>query len=125
MAMTKREFYEKVAAGEMNDEMQTFATDELAKMAEAAEKRKDKVSEKEQAKRDANAALVERVVNEVLGTEAMTATDVGAKLAELTGEEYSVQKVSALCRAAVTAGKANAEEVKVPGKGKLKGYTRA
>lgn len=125
MAMTKREFYEKVAAGEMNDEMQTFATDELAKMADAAEKRKGKVSEKEQAKRDANAALVERVVNEVLGTEAMTATDVGAKLTELTGEEFSVQKVSALCRAAVTAGKANAEEVKVPGKGKLKGYTRA
>lgn len=125
MAMTKREFYEKVVAGEMNDEMQEFATAELAKMAEAAEKRKGKVSEKEQAKRDANAALVERVVNEVLGTEAMTATDVGAKLTELTGEEYSVQKVSALCRAAVTAGKANAEEVKVPGKGKLKGYTRA
>ena len=125
MAMTKREFYEKVAAGEMNDEMQTFATDELAKMAEAAEKRKGKVSEKEQAKRDANAALVERVVNEVLGTEAMTATDVGAKLTELPGEEYSVQKVSALCRAAVNAGKANAEEVKAPGKGKLKGYTRA
>jgi hypothetical protein len=123
--MTKREFYEKVAAGEMNDEMQTFATDELAKMAEAAEKRKGKVSEAEQAKRKANAALVERVVNEVLGTEAMTATDVGAKLTELTGEEYSVQKVSALCRAAVNAGKANAEEVKVPGKGKLKGYTRA
>ena len=125
MAMTKREFYEKVAAGEMNDEMQTFATVELAKMAEAAKKRKGKVSEKEQAKRDANAALVERVVNEVLGTEAMTATDVGAKLTELTGEEYSVQKVSALCRAAEAAGKANAEEVKVPGKGKLKGYTRA
>ena len=125
MAMTKREFYEKVAAGEMNDEMQTFATAELAKMAETAEKRKGKVSEKEQAKRDANAALVERVVNEVLGTEAMTATDVGAKLTELTGEGYSVQKVSALCRAAVTAGKANAEEVKVPGKGKLKGYTKA
>ena len=125
MAMTKREFYEKVVAGEMNDEMQTFATVELAKMAETAEKRKGKVSEKEQAKRDANAALVERVVNEVLGAEAMTATDVGAKLTELTGEEFSVQKVSALCRAAVAAGKANAEEVKVPGKGKLKGYTRA
>lgn len=125
MAMTKREFYEKVVAGEMSEEMQTFATAELAKMAETAEKRKGKVSEKEQAKRDANAALVERVVNEVLGTEAMTATDVGAKLTELTGEEFSVQKVSALCRAAVTAGKANAEEVKVPGKGKLKGYTKA
>ena len=125
MAMTKREFYEKVAAGEMNDEMQTFATDELKKMDEVLEKRKGKVSEKEQAKRDANAALVERVVNEVLGAEAMTATDVGAKLTELTGEEYSVQKVSALCRAAVNAGKANVEEVKVPGKGKLKGYTRA
>lgn len=125
MAMTKREFYEKVVAGEMNDEMQTFATAELAKMAETAEKRKGKVSEKEQAKRDANAALVERVVNEVLGAEAMTATDVGAKLTELTGEDYSVQKVSALCRAAVAAGKTNVEEVKVPGKGKLKGYTRA
>ena len=125
MAMTKREFYEKVVAGEMNDEMQTFASDELAKMANAAEKRKGKVSENVQAKRDENAALVERVVNEVLGTEAMTATDVGAKLTELTGEAYSVQKVSALCRAAVATGKANDEEVKVPGKGKLKGYTKA
>ena len=43
MAMTKREFYEKVVAGEMNDEMQTFATAELAKKAETAEKRKGKL----------------------------------------------------------------------------------
>lgn len=125
MTMTKREFYEKVAAGEMNDEMQTFATVELAKMAASAEKRKGKLSEKEQAKRDANAALVKTVVEQVLGAEAMTATDVGAKLTELTGEEYSVQKVSALCRAAVAQGLANSEEVKVPKKGTLKAYTRA
>lgn len=125
MAMTKREFFVKVAAGEMSDEMKEFAAEQLTKMDEALEKRKDKVSEKEQAKRDANAALVKMVVEQVLGAEAMTATDVGAKLTELTGDEYSVQKVSALCRAAVAQGLANSEEVKVPKKGTLKGYTRA
>lgn len=125
MAMTKREFFVKVAAGEMSDEMKEFAAEQLTKMDEALEKRKDKVSEKEQAKRDANAALVKMVVEQVLGAEAMTATDVGAKLTELTGDKYSVQKVSALCRAAVAQGLANSEEVKVPKKGTLKGYTRA
>lgn len=125
MAMTKREFFEKVSNGEMNDELQAFAAEQVVKMDAQLEARKGKVSQKEQAKRDANAALVERVVNEVLGAEAMTATDVVAKLNELTGEEYSVQKASSLCRAAVAQGLANVEEVKVPKKGTLKAYTKA
>ena len=51
--MTKREFFVNAAAGEMTEEMKTFAAEQLVKMDETLEKRKGKVSEKEQAKRDA------------------------------------------------------------------------
>ena len=130
MAMTKREFYEKVVAGEMGDEMQTFAAAELAKMAETAEKRKGKVSEKEQAKRDANVALATRVAKEILSAEAKTASDVAAELTIMLDEhdeegnliEVKVQKASALCRKAVELELAVQTEVKIPKKGTQKAY---
>ena len=121
--MTKREFFVKVSAGEMTEEMQAFAVEALAKMDETLVKRKGKVSEKEQAKRDANVALATRVAAEVLGAEAKTATDVAVELTELLGEEVKVQKASALCRKAVELGLAVATEVKIPKKGTQKAYT--
>lgn len=129
--MTKREFFVNAAAGEMNEEMMTFAAEQLVKMDETLEKRKGKVSEKEQAKRDANEALARRVAAEVLGTEAKTATDVAAALTELLNEydeegrliEVKVQKASSLCRKAVELGLAVQTEVKIPRKGTQKAYT--
>ena len=121
--MTKREFFVKVAAGEMTEEMQAFAAETLVKMDETLEKRKGKVSEKEQAKRDANVALAHRVAAEILTTEAKTATDVAAELSEMLGEEIKVQKASSLCRKAVELGLATATEVKIPKKGTQKAYT--
>ena len=123
MNMTKREFFVKVAAGEMTEEMQAFAAEVLVKMDETLEKRKGKLSEKEQAKRDANVALAHRVAAEILTTEAKTATDVAAELSEMLGEEIKVQKASALCRKAVDLGLATATEVKIPKKGTQKAYT--
>ena len=64
--MTKREFFVKVSAGEMTEEMQSFAAEALAKMDETLAKRKGKLSEKEQAKREANEALARRVAAEIL-----------------------------------------------------------
>ena len=121
--MTKREFFAKVSAGEMTEEMQAFAAEQLTKMDAQLEARKGKVSEKEQAKRDANVALATRVAKEILGAEAMTATDVAAKLTELLGEEIKVQKASSLCRKAVELELAVQSEVKIPKKGSQKAYT--
>ena len=121
--MTKREFFVKVTEGEMTEEMQTFAAEQLTKMDAQLEARKGKVSEKEQAKRDANEALARRVAAEVLGAEAKTATDVAAELTEMLGEEIKVQKASSLCRKAVELGLAVQTEVKIPKKGTQKAYT--
>ena len=121
--MTKREFFVKAAAGEMTEEMMGFAAEALVKMDETLEKRKGKISEKEQAKRDANEALARRVAAEILGAEAKTATDVAAELTEMLGEEIKVQKASSLCRKAVELGLAVQTDVKIPRKGSQKAYT--
>ena len=121
--MTKREFFVKAAAGEMTEEMQAMAAEFLAKMDAQLEARKGKLSKKEQAKRDANAALATRVAKEVLGAEAKTASDVAAELTEMLGEEVKVQKASVLCRKAVELELAVQTDVKIPKKGTCKAYT--
>ena len=120
--MTKREFFVKAAAGEMTEEMQAMAAEFLTKMDAQLEARKGKVSEKEQAKRDANEALARRVAAEVLGAEAKTATDVAIELTEMLGEEVKVQRASFLCRKAVELGLAVQTDVKIPKKGSQKAY---
>ena len=117
--MTKREFLTKVSAGEMNDELMAFATSEIAKLDASNEKRKGVKSKKDQEKAEANQILVDRIVNEILGEEPVTATDVAGVL------EVSVQKASQLCRAAANQGKAGSQDVKIPKKGMLKGYSLA
>lgn len=129
--MTKREFFVNAAAGEMTEEMKAFAAEQLVKMDETLEKRKGKVSEKEQAKRDANEALARRVAAEILSAEAKTATDVAAELTIMLDEhdeegnliEVKVQKASSLCRKAVELELAVQTEVKIPKKGTQKAYT--
>ena len=113
--MTKREFYVAISNGEMTDELMAMATSEIEKMDAANEKRKGKASKKA----EENQPIVDRIVNEILGTEPMTATDIASIL------ELSVQKTSALCRAAVAQGKATQTDVKVTGKGSHKAYTLA
>ena len=121
--MTKREFFVKVSEGDMTEEMKDFAVEQLIKMDAQLAARKGKISEKEQAKRDANEALARRVAAEVLGAEAKTATDVAAELTEMLDEEIKVQKASSLCRKAVELGLAVQTEVKIPKKGTQKAYT--
>ena len=122
--MTNREFYNSIVAenATITPEMIEHANAQLAKLDATAEARKGKVSAKEQAKRDANAALATQVATEILTTEAQTATDVATALSETLGEEVKVQKASYLCRLAVTLGLANATEVAIPKKGKQKAY---
>ena len=121
--MTKREFFVKVAAGEMTEEMQAMAAEFLVKMDETLEKRK--MSEKVQAQRNANVALATRIATEILGAEAMTASDVAARIEELGwfDEPIKVQKASSLCRKAVELELAVQTDVKIPKKGSQKAYT--
>ena len=122
--MTKNELLRMITEGAtVTAEMAEKAAEILAADAKAKEARKGKISEKEQAKRDANEALARRVAAEILGAEAMTASDVAAKLTEMLGEEVKVQKASSLCRKAVDMELAVATEVKIPKKGAQKAYT--
>ena len=88
-----------------------------------AEKRKGKVSAKDQAKRDENATMAAHIAETILSTEAKTATDVAAVLTAEAGEEVKVQKASVLCRKAVELELAVQTEVKIPKKGTQKAYT--
>ena len=123
--MTNREFYTAITAenATITPEMIEHAQAQLAKLDATAEKRKGKVSAKDQAKRDENAALAARIAAEILTTEPKTATDVAEALTAETGEEVKVQKASYLCRLAVELGMATQTEVKIPKKGTQKAYT--
>ena len=124
--MTKREFFVNAAAGEMTEEMAAFAAEQLVKMDETLAKRKGKVSEKEQAKRDANEALARRVVAEILGAEAKTATDIAAEMNALMPEVLekpaNAQKASALMKKAMELDLVVQSDVKIPKKGTQKAY---
>lgn len=113
--MTNREFLTAVANANINDEITAHATASLEKLDAALAARKNKPSKKA----IENAPLMDQIVNEVLGSEAMTASQV----AEVLG--VSTQKASALLRAVVADHKAVATDIKVPNKGTCKGYTLA
>ena len=125
--MTNREFYTAITAenATITPDMVDHAQKALAKLDEIAEKRKGKVSAKDQAKRDENAKLAAHIAETILTTEPKTATDIAAGLTAESGEEVKVQKASYLCRLAVELGLANASEVKIPKKGTQKAYTVA
>lgn len=126
--MTKIELMKTIADGEgtvITAEMAEKAAEIVAADAAAKEKRKGKVNAKDQAKREANEELAAKVAAEILGAEAMTASDVAAAMEAMLGEEVKVQKASYICRLAVSMGAATQTEVKVPKKGTLKAYCRA
>ena len=123
--MTNREFYTAITAenATITPDMIEHAQAQLAKLDATAEKRKGKVSAKDQAKRDENAAMATHIAETILGAEAKTSTDVANVLTAEAGEEVKVQKASYLCRLAVKMGLANETEVKIPKKGAQKAYT--
>lgn len=122
--MTNREFYTTISTIEtLAQDLRDHAVAQLAKMDATAEKRKGKVSAKDQAKRDENVAVATHIATDILTSEAKTATDVAAVLTAEAGEEVKVQKASYLCRLAVELGLANVTEVKIPKKGNQKAYT--
>ena len=112
--MTKREFYQSVADASLTDEMTAFAVAELAKLDKATENRKTKESEKASEFNTAVAAMVEAMPIGIT----MSAVEFGVM------HGVSTQKASAVLRRAVELSLVSVEDVKVQGKGKMKGYTR-
>ena len=109
--MTQREFYNAVITSVENEELVTFATEQIAKLDARNAKRKGAESKKAKE----NAPIKEAILG-VLTHEPMTASEVAEKV------EISTQKASALLR---QIDGLTVTEVKVKGKGKVKGYALA
>jgi predicted transcriptional regulator len=111
--MTNREFLTAIANMEnISEELKAEATARIEKLDATNEARKNKPSKKA----TENAPIMEQIVNEILTSEAQTASAI----AETAG--ISVQKASALLRQLVADGKATVTEVKIPKKGVQKAY---
>ena len=111
--MTKREFMEMVVAGKANEEMAEFAKAEIEKMDARNAKRSATPSKK--------ALANEPIKAEIRGyLSECEEVKIASEIAEHVG--VSVQKASALCRQMVADELLTSEEVKVKGKGKVKGY---
>lgn len=113
--MTKREFFVAVMEKVEDAELKLFAEQEIAKMDERNAKRKNAPSKKS----IENEPIKEKIV-EYLGRENELDFATASEIANEIG--ISVQKASALCRQLVENGILTSEEVKVKGKGKVKGY---
>ena len=112
--MTKREFLEAIVNGNITEDIVSYAAESIEKLDASNAKRKEKNSEKKQATIDAATEMAA-----VLGGEPKTASDLANEFG------VSTQKASALMRKAVELGLAEKQDVKVKGKGTVKGYTKA
>ena len=107
--MTRREFLEMVIAETGNDEIKVFAESEIEKMNARNAKRSATPSKTALANEPIKAEI-----SKVLTNEPQTAKEIAEKV------EISVQKASALLR---QMDGLEVSEVKVKGKGKVKGYS--
>ena len=113
--MTKREFYEAVITGEISAEVVAKAHEEIEKMDARNVKRANTPSKKAVENEPIKAKIAEFLADR----EPTVASAIAGEL------EFSVQKVSALCRQMVENGTLVSEEVKVKGKGTQKAYSLA
>lgn len=115
--MTKREFLNAVMALENIDaELKLFAEQEVEKMNARNAKRASTPSKKSVENEPIKAQIVEFLENH---EEKQIASNIANEIG------ISTQKCSALCRQLVNDGTLISEEVKVKGKGKVKGYALA
>lgn len=129
--MTNREFYTAITAenATITEDMIEHAKAQLAKLDATAEKRKGKVSAKEQEKRDANEAMALYVVENFISTEAKTASDIAelinadATLAAQLEKPATSQKATALMKIAMAKELVSQIDIKIPKKGSVKAYT--
>ena len=111
--MTMKEFMTAVIAANLSDDMTAFAKDAITKIDNKNTKRRTTMT----AAQKENAALLETIIS------GMTAgqTVISAEIAKKMG--ITSQKATALLQNGVKSGALTVTDVKVKGKGKVKGYT--
>lgn len=109
--MTKREMFEAIVNGNVTEEVVNMAKNEIIKLDERNEKRRNTLSKTAKE----NEPIKEAILG-ILTDVPMVASDVAEKVG------ISTQKASALLR---QIDGLNVTEVKVKGKGKVKGYALA
>lgn len=115
--MTQREFLTSIIETEgTTAEQKEYAQGAIVKLDNELAKRKEKAKETPTKKAIENAPLFEKIMNEILTTEAMTASEVAAVL------ECSVQKASSLLRQLANDEKISSADAKLPKKGNVKVY---
>lgn len=107
--MTNREFFEKVIAEVTNEELVEKAKVELAKLDARNARRASTPSKKAKENEP-----IKKAIRDVLSAEPMTASEIASKVG------ISTQKASALLR---QIDGLTVTEVKIKGKGKVKGYS--
>lgn len=107
--MTNREFFEKVIAEVTNEELVEKAKVELAKLDARNARRASTPSKKAKENEP-----IKKAIRNVLSAEPMTASEIASKV------KISTQKASALLR---QIDGLTVTEVKIKGKGKVKGYS--
>ena len=116
--MTSREFFTAVIEGKINDEIKEFAQLQIEKLDSKNAKRKTTESKTQKENRDIKTSLLATMEKDKVYTASEVA---GMEIEGIT----STQKASALLRQMVETGPLTSEEVKVKGKGKVKGYRLA
>lgn len=111
--MTQREFYELVIKAELNEQMSEFAKAEIAKMDAKNEKRRNTLTKEQKANEELKVAVKELLM---VGT-----PTVASQVAQTLN--VSTQKASSLLQMLVKDGIAKVGDLKVKGKGSVKGYS--
>lgn len=113
--MTNREFFEKVMKNEVDAEVIAHAEQSIAKLDKRNADRQAKPSKTALENAPIKVAILEYLVGK--------SNEVASVIAENLG--ISTSKASALCGQLVAEEKVVATEVKIKGKGKVKGYSLA
>ena len=113
--MTYREFYTAIANGEMNTELQAFATDAIEKLDTRNANRKARPSKVAEANEPIKAQILEFLAN--------GETHIAKEIGEAVG--ITTAKASALCGQLAKDNKVVATEKKIPKVGKRIAYTLA
>lgn len=116
--MTSREFFTAVIEGKINDEIKEFAQLQIEKLDSKNAKRKTTDSKIQKENKAIKTSLLATMEKDKIYTASEVA---GMEIEGIT----SAQKASALLRQMVETGTLTSEEVKVKGKGKVKGYRLA
>lgn len=114
--MTSRDFYSAVVKANISDEMTAYALDYIKKLDERNQTRKERGTTAQRLN-----VIIKRAIVDALDYDTTyTASEVASMGIEgIT----STQKASALLRSMVEDGAMTTVDVKIKGKGKVKGYT--